>query len=211
MGVKKTRILVINPVKFEESDLLPAAETVTNEGIVVFPTETVYGIACRSDSGPARDEIYAIKHREKSKPLAMYLLSATEIPSHAAMTPVAEKLAQSFLPGPLTVILAGHHGGKVGFRIPSDAVSRALMSLSAVPLAGTSANLSGQTSPTTAEEAIAAMEGKVDVIINAGKTELGRESTVVDLSGKRPVVLREGCISVAELSRVLGEPVENSF
>lgn len=211
MAIKKTRIIVIDPAKFEESDLLPAAEAVTKEGIVVFPTETVYGVGCRYDSESARDEIYALKHRVRSKPLGMYLLSAAELENHAVMTPAAQKLAQSFLPGPITVILTGRGGCKVGFRIPSDTVSRGLIALSGIPLAGTSANLSGRASPTTAEEAVASMKGKVDIIISAGQTNLGRESTVVDLSGKRPVVLREGCISLEELSALLEEEVEKGF
>lgn len=211
MGIKKTRIIVINAENFEESDLLSAADAVKREKLVVFPTETVYGIGCRYDSESARGEIYALKHRERSKPLAMYLLSAAELRSYAVMTPVAEKLAEAFLPGPLTVILLQRGGGKAGFRIPSDPVSRTLISLCGIPLAGTSANLSDQASPTTAEQAIAAMEGEVDVIVNAGKTELGRESTVVDLSGERPVVLREGCLSLEDLSIVSGQPVEKGF
>lgn len=211
MGSKGTKTITIDPARFEESQLLPAAEAVKEGRLVVFPTETVYGVGCRHDKECARDEIYRLKHRERSKPLGMYLLSAADLRNHAVMTGAAEKLAQAFLPGPLTIVLAGRDGDKIGFRVPSDRVSRALIALSGIPLAGTSANLSGQASPVTGEEALAAMEGKVDVIINGGKTEWGRESTVIDLSGERPMVLREGCISLNELSEVLGENVEKGF
>lgn len=206
-----TQILVVNRERFEDDEILPAAEAIRAGKIVVFPTETVYGVGCRYDDEPARERVFALKKRDRSKPLAMYLLTAEEIRDYAAWSSAAEKLARAFLPGPLTLVLPGRSGEKVGFRIPSDAVVHRLLCLSQTPLAGTSANLSGQESPIDGEQAVAAMDGRVDVIINAGNTELGCPSTVVDLCEEQPLLLREGAISLDELSDALNGEVRKGF
>ena len=203
----KTRIIVLTRERIDDDSILPAAEAIREGKLVVFPTETVYGMGCRYDDESARDRIFSLKGRDRSKPLAMYLLSVTEVEEYAVMTPTAEKLARAFLPGPLTLILPGRRGGTVGFRIPSDEVTRRLLGLCGIPLSGTSANLSGGESPISGEQAIAAMHGKVEFILDAGRTELARPSTVIDLCAGPPVVLREGAIAVADLSRVLGHDV----
>ncbi len=206
-----TQIIAVSRRKIEDSMIVPAAEAIRKGGIVVFPTETVYGVGCRHDDESAKERIFALKGRDSSKPLAMYLLSAAEIGKYAVVPPEAERLAREFLPGPLTLVLPGKGGGKIGFRIPSDDVARRLIYLSEIPLAGTSANLSGRTSPVNGQQAIAAMNGKADIIIDAGETELGCESTVVDLCGDQPVVLREGAVLTSELCRVLGREVQKAF
>lgn len=207
----KTRIIKIDRKRIDDSEILPAAEAILEGKIVVFPTETVYGVGCRYDDGAVRDRVFALKGRERAKPLAIYMLSVSEIGEYAALPMTAEKLARAFLPGPLTLVLPGTEGEKVGFRIPSDEVVRRLIRLAGVPLAGTSANLSGQESPTDGQQAIAAMEGKVDFIIDAGRTELACVSTVIDLAIDPPVVLREGAVSLDELSDVLGFKVRKGF
>jgi L-threonylcarbamoyladenylate synthase len=207
----KTQIIVVNHEKFEDDEILAAAEAIRAGKIVVFPTETVYGVGCRYGDKSARERIFALKERDRSKPLAIYLLTVEEIRDYAVWLPTAQELARAFLPGPLTLVLPGRSGGKLGFRIPSDAVIRRLISLSRTPLAGTSANVSGQESPTDGEQAIAAMDGRVDVIVNAGKTELACPSTVVDLCEEQPLLLREGFIRLDELSNVLNREVRKAF
>jgi len=206
-----TQIIVINRKNFEDDEILPAAEAIKEGKIVVFPTETVYGVGCRYDDEPAKERIFGLKKRDHSKPLAVYLLSAEEIRNFAVLPPAAQKLAQAFLPGPLTLVLAGRSGGKLGFRIPSDEVTRCLLSLSGMPLSGTSANLSGEQSPVNGEQAIAAMDGRADLIIDTGHTELACPSTVIDLCKDHPVVLREGAVSLSELSDALGCDVRKAF
>jgi L-threonylcarbamoyladenylate synthase len=206
-----TQIIAVNRERFEDEEILPATEAIRAGKIVVFPTETVYGVGCRYDDESARERIFALKGRDRSKPLAMYLLTAEEIRDYAVWPSATGKLARAFLPGPLTLVLPGRSGGKIGFRISSDAVVRRLISLSGTPLAGTSANLSGQGSPVNGEQAIAAMDGRVDVIINAGKTEQACPSTVIDLCEAQPVVVREGAVSLSELSRVLGCEARKAF
>jgi len=207
----ETEIIIVNRERIEDEKILPAAEGVRKGKIVVFPTETVYGVGCRYDDESARERIYAIKGRDLAKPLGIYLLSASEIEEHAVVSATAEGLARVFLPGPLTLVLPGRKGGKLGFRIPSDDVARRLIQLCGAPLSGTSANLSGQKDPTDGQQATAAMEGKVDFIIDAGKTELECPSTVIDLCVDPPVILREGAVSCDELSRVLGCELRKTF
>ncbi len=207
----KTKIIAIRRGKLDDSEIFPAAEAIKQGKVVVFPTETVYGVGCRFDDEAAKERIFALKKRDHSKPLGIYLLSFEEVKKHAIVPPSAEKLAREFLPGPLTLVLPGKIGRRLGFRIPSDEVTRRLIFLAGTPLAGTSANLSGQESPVTGEEAIAAMNGRVDVIMDAGRTELGRESTVIDLCGDEPVLIREGVIPVDVLSKILSREVRKAF
>jgi len=207
----KTQIIIIENKEVKDIALLPAAEGIKQGKIVVFPTETVYGVGCRFDDESAREKIYALKKRDYSKPLAIYLLSTGEIEKYAVVSEAAEKVAGKLLPGPVTLVLPGRSGGKVGFRISSDEVLRRLISLCGIPLAGTSANVSGEQSPVDGKDAIRAMDGRVDFIIDAGKTELACESTVIDLCGDEPVVLREGAVSAEEVARVLGCNVRKAF
>ncbi len=207
----RTQTIFVHRESFADDEILPAALAVRAGKIVVFPTETVYGVGCRHDDDSARDRIFALKKRDRSKPLAIYLLNPDEIRDYAVWPAPAEKLAQRFLPGPLTLVLPVRGGGTVGFRVSSDAVLRRLLSLSALPLAGTSANLSGQPSPTDGPQAIAAMSGKVELILSAGHTELGCPSTVVDLCGEQPFVVRTGAISFDELSDALNGEVGKGF
>ena len=211
MDPMKTEIIVINQKRVEDDEILPAADAIKEGKIVVFPTETVYGVGCRYDDESARERIFALKKRDRSKPLGIYLPSVSEVEKYAVMPPMAAKLARAFLPGPLTLLLPGRRGGKLGFRIPSDEVARRLIRLCGIPLSATSANLSGHQSPTDGQQAIAAMEGRADYIIDAGKTELACPSTVIDLCAAPPTVLREGAISPDELSCVLGCEVRKAF
>lgn len=207
----KTEIIAISRKQMDDGKILPAAEGIKKGRIVVFPTETVYGVGCRYHDEAATERIFALKGRDRSKPLGIYLLSVSEVENYAVMGPTAEQLARAFLPGPLTLVLPGRKGEKLGFRIPSDEVTRRLIRLAGIPLSGTSANLSGHRSPTTGSEAISAMEGKVDFIIDGGKTEFACPSTVIDLCGEPPVVLREGAIPLEELSRLLACEVRKAF
>lgn len=210
-GRMETKVIIIDRERLDDDSILPAAKAIKEGEIVVFPTETVYGVGCRYDDESARDRIFALKTRPRSRPLGIYVLSVSEVEKHAAIPPMAEKLSRAFLPGPLTLVLPGRRGGKLGFRIPSDQVTRRLISLCGIPLSGTSANLSGRESPTTGQEAIAAMQGRADYIIDAGKTELACSSTVIDLCVEPPVVLRKGVIPLEALSYVLGCEVQKAF
>jgi L-threonylcarbamoyladenylate synthase len=163
--------------------------------------------------------VFAAKGRPTDNPLIVHLADATELPRVVARsTPLARRLAASFWPGPLTLVLAAADtvpaattGGlaTVAVRVPDHPVAAALLALADLPIAAPSANRSGRPSPTTAEHVVADLGAEVDVILDGGPCPVGVESTVVDARGQRPVVLREGTITREDLGlcTVGSEPV----
>lgn len=178
-------------------------------GIVAFPTDTVYGLGACVSLPRAVERVYQVKGRPSNMPLPLLLADKSQIEEVAeAVPPIARLLAEKFLPGGLTMVLFKSKavpdtvtgGGKtVAIRIPAHPVPLALARGVGTPIVGTSANLSGKPSALTAEEVYAQLDGKVDLIIDGGRCPGGRESTIVDLTGKTPLVLREGAISREEL------------
>jgi L-threonylcarbamoyladenylate synthase len=178
-------------------------------GIVAFPTDTVYGLGAAISFPQAVARVYDVKKRPQNMPLPLLLADKSQIGEVAeAVPPVAWLLAEKFLPGALTMVLFKSKavpdtvsgGGKtVAIRIPAHPIPLALIKGLGAPIVGTSANLSGQPSALTAEEAYTQLNGRVDLIIDGGRCPGGRESTVVDLTSETPAVLREGAISKEEL------------
>lgn len=178
-------------------------------GIVAFPTDTVYGLGAAVNLPQAVARVYEVKGRAKNTPLPLLLADKSQIDEVAErVPPIARLLAEKFLPGGLTMVLFKSKsvpdtvtgGGKtVAIRIPAHPVPLALARGVGTPIVGTSANLSGQPSALTAEEVYAQLDGRVDLIIDGGRCPGGKESTIVDLTGKTPLVLREGAISRKEL------------
>jgi L-threonylcarbamoyladenylate synthase len=181
-------------------------------GVVAFPTDTVYGLGACASLEPAVARVYQLKGRARSMALPLLLASISQISEVAEMVPpVAWRLAASFLPGALTLVLPSSRsvpdivtagGSSVAIRIPAHPVPVALIEGLGAPLVGTSANLSGQPSALTADEVYAQLGDGVDLVIDGGRCPGGRESTVVDVTGETPVVLREGAISRKELEKI---------
>ena len=181
-------------------------------GIVAFPTDTVYGLGASATLHSAVERVYQIKERPRNMALPLLLSDISQIDEIAeSMSPVAWLLARSFWPGALTMILPRSKavpdiitaGGKtVAIRIPAHPISVALIEGLEAPVVGTSANLSGKPSPLTADEVRSQFGNNIDLVIDGGRCPGGRESTIVDVSGEQPVVLREGAISREELRRV---------
>jgi L-threonylcarbamoyladenylate synthase len=181
-------------------------------GLVAFPTDTVYGLGAWSSLQEAVERIYQVKERPRNMSLPLLLADTSQLSEVAhSVPPVAWFLARNFLPGALTLVLrkaksvpeiitAG--GATVAVRVPAHWVPVALVRGLGAPIVGTSANLSGQPSPLTADEVYAQFGDKVDFIIDGGRCSGGRESTIVDVTGEAPVILREGAISGEELRRV---------
>ena len=181
-------------------------------GIVAFPTDTVYGLGACSYLHRAVERVYAVKERPLGMALPLLLSSTLQISEVAEpVPPVAWLLAEKFLPGALTLVLrksslvpeivtAG--GITVAVRVPAHPVPVALALGLGVPISGTSANLSGKPSALTAEEVHSQFGDKIDLIIDGGQCLGGRESTIVDVTGEVPVVLREGAIDFSELKKV---------
>ena len=191
------------------------AEIIRNGGTVVFPTETVYGIGANALDPGAVAGIFAAKGRPPDNPLIVHIADISQIETVAPDVPdVAYKLMERFWPGPLTLILkkspkipsivtAGLE--TVAVRVPKHRVAYELIMESKLPIAAPSANISGKPSPTKTSHVINDLFGKVDAIIDCGQTQIGLESTVLDLTAQVPAILRPGGVTREELEEVLGE------
>ncbi len=181
-------------------------------GLVAFPTDTVYGLGAWGNLREAVERIYQVKERPRSMPLPLLLADTSQINEVAYPVPqIAWLLARNFLPGALTLVLhksksvpdiitAG--GITVAVRVPAHPIPVALAQGLGAPIVGTSANLSGKPSPLTADEVYLQFGDKIDFVIDGGRCLGGKESTIVDVTGEVPVILREGAISREELKRV---------
>ena len=186
-------------------------------GIVAFPTDTVYGLGACANIPQAVKKVYQLKRRPQSMALPLLLASISQINEVAEFIPqVAWLLADKFLPGALTIVLYRAKsvpdiitaGGKtVAVRVPAHPVPVALAQGLGAPVVGTSANLSGKPSALTAGEVYSQFDDNIDLVIDGGRCPGGRESTIVDVTGKIPVVLREGAVPIEELKQVCGEIV----
>lgn len=212
-----TRIEKINPNNIDKKIMKEMGGIISSGGLVSFPTETVYGLGANVFCTEAVLNIFKAKGRPADNPLIVHVTSVEEVKEVVSEIPAsAKKLFEKFSPGPLTVIMkksekvpyavtAGLE--TVAVRIPSHPVARELIKMSGIPIAAPSANLSGKPSPTIAEYVIKDMNGRIDAIIDGGGCEVGLESTIVDVSGERPVLLRPGGITFEELKSVLSDIV----
>ena len=191
-----------------------AAAILRNGGLVAFPTETVYGLGADALTEEAALKIYAAKGRPSDNPLIVHIAKEADLYELAEVNEKALKLAKHFWPGPLTMILKKKDivpksitGGldTVAIRMPSHPVARKLISESGVYVAAPSANTSGKPSPTRAKHVIHDMQGRIDMIIADDTIDIGVESTIVDISGEVPMILRPGYITKNQLADVLGE------
>ena len=199
-------VIKIDPANPDKRAIASAAKIIREGGLVVFPTETVYGIAANLLDEKAVARLYRVKARPEGKPFTVHISDLKMIRDMGcAITGTAEKLIAKFWPGPLTIILKSCKGRKIGFRMPANKAALELIRASCVPVVAPSANLSGRPAPATAEEAMADLEGKVDMVIDGGRAEVGLESTVVDLTVNPLKILRAGAIKEDELLRALHE------
>ena len=192
-----------------------AAGIIKAGGLVAFPTETVYGLGANGLDEEAAKKIYAAKGRPSDNPLILHISEFSEIENIVKYIPdMAKKLADTFWPGPMTMVFPkadivpyGTTGGldTVAVRCPSHPVARALIKASGVPIAAPSANSSGRPSPTLASHVKEDMDGKIEMIIDGGACDVGLESTIVDVTGEVPMILRPGFITKAMLEEVVGK------
>ena len=187
-----------------DADLSEAAQVLSNGGLVAFPTETVYGLGANGLDTEAAKKVYAAKGRPSDNPLILHLYSPEQAENYAFTCPLYYKLALAFMPGPLTIILPKKPvvpdevtGGlqTVALRVPSHPVARALLEKCPFPIAAPSANLSGKPSPTTAAHVVDDMNGRIDMILDGGQSEVGVESTIVKIDGEDLTLLRPGGIT----------------
>lgn len=192
-----------------------AAKKLTENEVVAFPTETVYGLGGNALSNRAIEQIFAAKGRPGDNPLIVHISSVAQLDEIAADVPAtAEKLISAFWPGPLTVVLPkganiadGVTAGlpTVAVRMPDHPVATALIDKASVPIAAPSANLSGRPSPTSAAHVDHDLNGRISGIVDGGETGVGVESTVVDCSGDVVTILRPGGITKAQIEAVIGD------
>jgi len=203
----KTKVIETIKGTLKTAQLKEIANVLKNGGIVVMPTDTVYGIAANAFCHDACLEIYRLKGRHYRKPLVIMPRSYLELGKIAHLNEKTKKIVTKFWPGSLTLILKTNHLGKIlmggrdnlGVRIPKNSLFKALMKHCAFPLATTSANPSAKPSAKNAQEAIKYFNTKVAVIVDGGPCQIGKESTVVDVSGFPFVVVRKGCLDSKKL------------
>jgi L-threonylcarbamoyladenylate synthase len=182
-------------------------------GLVAYPTDTVYGLGASATINEAVEKVYTVKDRPRNMALPLLLADVSWINEVATSLPeVARSLIDMFMPGALTLVLFKSEavsdlitGGiaTVAVRVPANPTAIALINGLGTPVVGTSANLSGKPSPLTADEVYSQLGDSVDLIIDGGMCPGGRESTIVDVTGEVPVIIREGAISREELDKVV--------
>ncbi len=196
------------------SQITRAAELLRQGGLVAFPTETVYGLGGNALLPDAAQRIYAAKGRPQDNPLIIHLATPQEAEQYCVTCPTFYRLAQAFMPGPLTVILPKRDcipksvtGGlsTVAVRVPSHPIAHQLIALAGVPIAAPSANLSGKPSPTRAEHVIADLDGKIDAVLVGDACEIGVESTIVLIGQDETLtLLRPGAVTYEMLCAAVG-------
>ncbi|MCI7678838.1 MAG: threonylcarbamoyl-AMP synthase [Clostridiales bacterium] len=208
----KTRLL-----KDTEEDICIAAKIIEQGGLVAFPTETVYGLGANAMDADAVRKIYEAKGRPADNPTIVHIAEREELGQVTFLvTEDMKTLMDRFWPGPMTMIVPrGEYipyvttGNleTVGVRMPENEVARELIRRSGCPIAAPSANLSGKPSPTTAQHVIDDLDGRIDAVIQSGPCRIGIESTVIDMTGKIPMILRPGYITKKDFEEALGQEI----
>jgi len=211
------RTLILNAAADPERSLSAAAEIIRAGGLVAFPTETVYGLGALGLEPAALERIFAAKERPRADPLILHVADAADAASLVRELPVrAERLTEAFWPGPLTLVLpksarvpdlATAGLDSVAIRMPAHPLALELIRRAGSPLAAPSANRFTRPSPTTPAHVLADLDGRIEAVLDAGPTDVGVESTVLDLRGNKPRILRPGGVAREALERVLGEPI----
>ncbi|MBI4265016.1 MAG: threonylcarbamoyl-AMP synthase [Acidobacteria bacterium] len=211
--VPLTEVLRVDPTRPDPEIIARAAGCLRDGGLVAFPTETVYGLGAHARDPDAIRRLFEAKGRPAHDPLIVHVASLEQVEQVAAAVPeMARALAARFWPGPLTLVLprgdavprevtAGLE--TVGVRVPSHPVARALLEAARLPIAAPSANLFSRPSPTCAAHVLHDLEGRIDMVLDGGPTTVGVESTVIDLTGDVPTVLRPGAVSLEQLQDVV--------
>ncbi|ADG83734.1 L-threonylcarbamoyladenylate synthase [Thermincola potens] len=210
----KTLLLKVDAQNPDPETISQAAEIIKRGGVVAFPTETVYGLGANALDGPAVQKIFAAKGRPSDNPLIVHIAEFSQLEMLVTEVPLtARRAMEVFWPGPLTIIMPCRDdiprtvtGGlkTVGVRMPKHPVALALIKAAKLPIAAPSANSSGKPSPTEARHVMYDLAGKIDAVIDGGPAQVGVESTVLDMTGDTPVILRPGGVTREQLEAILG-------
>lgn len=204
---------------YQPSEVDQAAREIQLGELIAFPTETVYGLGADVNNEKAVLRVFQAKNRPADNPLNVTVANSEMVKKYVnQINDWGQKLIQNFWPGPLTLIFKIKSGSlpkvvtggltTAAFRCPDNKVTLELIEKAGTPIVGPSANTSGKPSPTSAQHVFHDMEGKIAGIIDDGPTAVGMESTIIDLSGDTPVIVRPGAISTTEIEKVLGMPIK---
>jgi L-threonylcarbamoyladenylate synthase len=210
----RTKVLRVDPSKPDTNVIDEAAAVIRKGGLVAFPTETVYGLGADALCSSAVAKIFVAKGRPSDNPIIVHVSSIDDLRKITDEVPArAKKLIDHFWPGPLTILFKRKSGvpditvaglDTVAVRMPRHAVALSLIIASETPIAAPSANVSGSPSPTTAKHVLADLKGKIELILDGGRTMIGVESTVIDIAHDPPIVLRPGGTTVEEIESCIG-------
>lgn len=217
--VDETRVLKIDPQRVEPATISTIVGTLQRGGVIAYPTDTFYGLGANCFLKKAIQRIYRLKKREPSKPLSALVSNRNMVNSLAVEIPsLFWELTDQFWPGPLTFVLKASSGlpeemlgpgGSVGIRLPDLSWLRGLIAEASFPITATSANISGEKEIEDPRKIKDIFSGKVDLIVDGGKTGGILPSTVVDLSSSRPTILREGAVLRSDLEKYLEEDLKS--
>lgn len=217
---KKGLIISVESGQPDSFAIEQAAKVLNDQGIIAFPTDTVYGLGCRADSAKAVKAVYKLKGRNYKNPLILFMGKAEELGKYSQELPAyTDKLARAFWPGPLTLVVKASPAvkkwgldkdGTIGLRIPDFSLLQDIINSAGLPLATTSANRSGDGESFSSQEVIASLSGPVDLMLDGGEIARGRPSTVLDITADHPVILRKGVITLNRIQQEINIPVKLS-
>ena len=209
--LKNTQIIEISPGPVDAAKIAKIKDVISKDGVMAYPTDTFYGLGAGAYSETAIRKVYSLKKRERGKPLSV-VVSGIEMAEKiaACLPPCFLNLSRKFWPGPLTIVIWAKPlfpremlgpGGSLALRLPNVPWLLELARQTGVPITATSANISGKKEIDSGKEVIEVFKGKVDLIVDGGKTPGGLASTIVDLTSDEPRILRDGAIPSERLRR----------
>lgn len=202
--MSQTKIIKVDSSTYDESYVNEAASILKSGGLVIIPTETVYGIAANMLDKKAIERLARIKGRPADKPFSLHIHKKENVDEFAKDIPVAAyKLMDRFWPGPLTIIFKSENQNTIGIRMPDNEIAFKIIAAAGVPIVCPSANISGKSAPANFQDAIKDLSGLVELAIDAGDTKLKVESSVVDLTQQPLRILREGAIKRKDIEEVV--------
>jgi len=210
-----TKIIKIYPEKSQFEQLKEAVEVIQKDGVIGYPTETVYGLGANALSTKAVEKVYQLKGREQTKPILVIAQNVDQVNSLVGSFPnVAMSLAKAFWPGALTMVFKASPdlpqqllggGDRIGIRVPGNRICLELLKICGVPITSTSANISGQKNPISAQEVFENFGNKLDLIIDGGPSPSRTPSTVVSVEDEQVNLIREGAIPKYRIEQAIGK------
>jgi L-threonylcarbamoyladenylate synthase len=186
----------------DPSHIAQAAEWLRAGGVIAFPTDTLYAVAARAADPVALARLYEVKQRPSGQPMVWLVLDRAQVERFAIVSTAASDLMARFWPGPLTLVLPARdtsEGPTIAVRAPNHDVALGLLRALGEPIASSSANPAGQPPPVDADQVMASLGDRLDVLLDGGRCRIGQPSTILDLAGATPRILREGAIPAAAL------------